>query len=307
VGRGGAILAGVGGGDHRDSPFNRAVQALRQPGSAFKPFVYAAALQRGVDPGDTRRDAPVSIGGWRPQNADGRYAGAVTVTDALARSINTVAVRLADEAGTERVARLARGFGMGSIPPRPNLSIALGTYEVRLLDLVSAYQVFQEGGYRNRPHLLDQVSTADGRILWRRPAIAPTAVYEPALARQMVAMMQTVIERGTGRRAALDRPAAGKTGTSQNNRDAWFVGFTPDLVAGVWMGDDAGQPMRSVTGADAPALLWKRFMLGAHASRPVSAFDRGAPPSTPADPDARSGFYDDLAATFAATAAGGQR
>jgi penicillin-binding protein 1A len=311
LGRQGAILALVGGVDHRDSPFDRSVQALRQPGSAFKPFVYAAALDAGVGPGDVRRDAPVAFGAWRPKNAGGGYAGEVTVTQALARSINTVSVKLADEAGPERVARLARSFGMGSIPPRPNLSIALGTYEVRLVDLVSAYQVFQQGGFRHAPHLIEQLALPDGRILWTRPAIAPAPVYDAARARQMVAMMQTVIDEGTGRRAGLGRPAAGKTGTTQNNRDAWFVGFTPDVTAGVWVGDDAGRSMQAVAGADAPALLWRRFMLRAHAGLPVRGFD-DPPPAAPAVPrakgadDPRVAFYGDLARSFAAVAEGGE-
>jgi penicillin-binding protein 1A len=301
LGPDGSILALAGGVDHRDSPFDRAVQARRQPGSAFKPFVYAAALESGVQPDDIRRDAPVRYGDWSPRNAGGTYAGDVTVDEALTRSINTVAVKLAEEAGPERVAKLARGFGLGTIPPRPELSVALGAYEVTLLDLVSAYQVFQQKGLRQKPHLVEELATPEGRILWRRPAIAPIQVYDHLRSGQMTAMMQHVIDGGPGSRADLGRPAAGKTGTTQNNRDAWFVGFTPDLVAGVWVGNDPARPMRGVTGADVPALMWRQFMLVAHEGLPERGFETTA--AQAADDD-RAAFYKDLAAELEAAAAG---
>ncbi len=302
LGPDGSILALVGGVDHRDSPYDRAVQARRQPGSAFKPFVYAAALEVGVAPDDIRRDAPVKFGDWSPRNAAGTYAGDVTVDEALTRSINTVAVKLADEVGPERVARLARSFGLGSIPPRPELSVALGAYEVTLLDLVSAYQVFQQKGLRQKPHLVEELATPEGKILWHRPAIAPIQVYDHLRSGQMTAMMQHVIDGGPGSKADLGRPAAGKTGTTQNNRDAWFVGFTPDLVAGVWVGNDPGRPMKGVTGSDLPALMWRRFMMRAHEGLPPRGFDTTA---VQAADDDRAAFYKDLATELEAAAAGG--
>ena len=296
----GAILALVGGVDHRDSVFNRAVQAKRQPGSAFKPFVYAAGLEAGLTPQTVRDDAPVWFDGWSPRNAGGGYAGKVTLTDAFARSINTVAAQVAKEAGPDRVAALARRFGLGDIPAHPRLSVALGAYETNLLDLTEGYQVFQQGGRRSLPWLIESVSGADGRLLYRRAASAPAQVYPEGLNGQMVAMMQAVIEHGTGRRAAFGRPAAGKTGTNQDNRDAWFVGFTPDVVAGVWIGDDQARPMRGVNGGDLAAETWRRFMVKAHQGLPPRGF--GTPATAPDDGGERRAFYRELAADFARTA-----
>ena len=301
LGRDGAILALVGGVDHRDSPYDRAVQARRQPGSAFKPFVYAAALEAGAKPEDVRRDAPVTYGDWSPRNAGGGYAGDVTLSEALARSINTVAVKLADEVGPMQVARLARRFGLESIPPNPSLSVALGAYEVDLLDLTAAYQVFQSGGYRMPPYLMESLTTTDGHELWRRPAVAPAPVYDRARNGQMVRMMQRVITDGAGRRADIGRPAAGKTGTSSNNRDAWFVGFTPELTAGVWVGADDARPMRGIAGGDLPAEIWKRFMLKAHEGVPARGFEPFT--AEAAEIDNRAIFYSGLAADFGDAAA----
>lgn len=304
LGPGGAIRALVGGVDHRDSAFNRAVQARRQPGSAFKPFVYAAALEAGLTPETMRTDAPVRFGKWAPRNAGGGYAGRVTLADALARSINTVAAQVTDEVGAERVAALARRFGLSDIPPRPELSVALGAYETNLLDLVEGYQVFQQDGRRSLPYLIEAVSTPDGRAVYRRAPAVPAQVYPEVLNGQMVHMMQAVIERGTGRRAAFGRPAAGKTGTNQDNRDAWFVGFTPDLVAGVWIGNDRARPMRDVAGGDLAAEVWRRFMTAAHEGLPPRPF--GAPstddPALVERQTERAAFYKALADEFARTA-----
>ncbi|HEY5409089.1 MAG TPA: PBP1A family penicillin-binding protein [Caulobacteraceae bacterium] len=305
------ILALVGGLDHRFSRFDRAVQALRQPGSAFKPLVYAAALEAGIKPTDIRQDAPIRLGPWAPENYGGGYAGPVTVEDALVRSINTVSVRLAQEIGTPRIAELASRFGIGELPPRPELSVALGAYETSLVELTSAYQVFQQGGRRQEPWLISQITTSSGQIVYSRPPAAPQAVYPAALNVQMVRMLEGVITRGTGRRAALGRPAAGKTGTSQAWRDAWFVGFTPELVAGVWVGNDDDRPMNKVAGGDLPADIWRRFMLAAEAGLPVRDFAFAPGPASPAAPasDApavgeRAQFYRGLSQDFAETAAG---
>lgn len=310
LGPDGAVRALVGGVDHAYSPFDRAAQARRQPGSAFKPFVYAAALEMGVRPGDIREDKPVRFGPWSPQNYGGRYQGAVTVQEALAQSINTVAVRLAQQVGPAKVAALARRFGVGGLPEKPELSIALGAYETSLLDMTGGYHVLQRGGRRYPPYLVDVISTAGGRELYRRQPSGALQVYDPARARTMVRMMQGVIDHGTGQRASFGRPAAGKTGTTQNWRDAWFVGFTPDWTAGVWVGNDDNRPMNKVTGGALPAEIWRRFMIEAHKDIPPHAFATAAAiaPADPVKTDGPSGaernvFYDDLAKAFAEEAA----
>ena len=278
----GAIRALVGGRDHRASSYDRATQAMRQPGSAFKPFVYAAALEAGVKPDDMRTDSPVRFGGWSPANYGGRFSGQVSVADALARSINTIAVRLAHQVGAPKVAELAQRFGLSMIPAKPDLSVALGAYEVDLLDLTSAYQVFQQDGHRVEPYLITVITNAHGDVLYQHPDAAPAAVFDVQKNRLMVRMMQGVIARGTGKKADIGRPAAGKTGTSQNWRDAWFVGFTPDWIAGVWVGDDRSRPMAKVAGGELPAEMWRRFMLAAHQGVPVSDFP--APEAVPPSP-----------------------
>ena len=312
----GAIRALVGGTDHRASAFNRATQAQRQPGSAFKPFVYAAALEAGVRPSDIRQDAPVRLGLWSPSNYGGGYRGPVTVADALAHSINSVAVRLADEVGRDKLGEISRRFGLTSIPAEPDLSIALGAYEVNLLELTAGYQVFQTGGQRTQPYLIQQITNTRGDTLFTRAPSAGIGVYDAYHADQMVKMMEGVLLEGTGARAAFGRPAAGKTGTSQNWRDAWFVGFTPDWVCGVWVGNDDGRPMNEVTGGEVPAQIWRRMMVSAHASLPPRDFDwmaaaeaearsdaeaagaevvsEAPEPVDPSEPEpgARAGFYD---------------
>ena len=290
------ILALVGGMDHRDSPFNRATQARRQPGSAFKPLVYAAALEAGLGPDDVRPDAPVRFGDYAPENSDRGYLGNITLTEAVSRSINTVAVRVAHEVGPARIATLARRFGVSGIPPNPSLPIALGAYELSLLDLTGAYQVFQSGGRQSAPRLIDQISNARGDLIWRHNPGLPPQVYDNGRAAQMVTMLQQVIEgpHGTGHRARLDRPAAGKTGPSQNNRDAWFIGFTPDVVCGVWIGDDHGKPMQGMTGGEIPALIWRDFMMAAHKALAPRRFE------TRQERDPRDSFYRAMARDFEA-------
>lgn len=299
--RDGAVRALVGGVDHRDSPFNRAVSAQRQPGSAFKPFVYAAALEDDVRPDDIRQDRPVRFGGWTPENYGGIYRGAITVEDALADSVNTVAIRLAADVGREKVAALARRFGLTSIPPRPGLSIALGAYEVNLLELTGAYQVFQRGGTVRRPYLIEQITTARGDLLFREPSLRRERVYSPRLNALMIGMLKRVVERGTGRDAQFGRPAAAKTGTSQNWRDAWFVGFTPDWIAGVWVGNDDNRSMDRVTGGELPAMIWRRFMIAAHRDLPPRDFftpTLGEPMGEQALARKRAEFYRRLAEEF---------
>ena len=308
LGPDGAVRAMVGGVDHRASPFNRAAQAKRQPGSAFKPFIFAAALEQGVRPNETRIDRPIRIGTWTPENYDGTYRGAITVQDALMHSINTVAVQLLREVGRPKVGALARRFGLSSIPARPEWSVALGSHEVSLMELTGGYQVFQRGGTASRPYLIEQITNARGDVLYARVPSAPIRVYEAPLNAMMVGMMKRVIESGTGQRGAIGRPAAGKTGTSQNWRDAWFVGFTPDWTAGVWVGNDNNRPMDRVVGGDLPAQIWRRFMLQAHRGLPARDFAALAPPRASGGAalvEARSAFYDTLAAEFGREEDGG--
>lgn len=300
----GAIRAMVGGVDFDETPFNRAVQARRQPGSTFKPFVYAAALERGVLPTDERVDAPIKFGDWAPENYGGGYAGSMTIEAALARSVNTIAVKLGHEVGGPAMGELARRFGLSTIPSNPDLSVALGSYEVSLINLVSAFQVFQQGGQRRTPYIIESITTVGGESIYvHAPAGAGVPVYDIAKASMMVKMMRAVIERGTGTRAAFGRPAAGKTGTSQNWRDAWFVGFTPDMTAGVWIGNDDDRPMNRVAGGTLPAVIWRRFMIVAHEGLPARDFDWLLPdPELEEEADPRNPFYGELSSDFARTA-----
>jgi penicillin-binding protein 1A len=312
----GAIRALVGGRDHHTSAFNRAVQAERQPGSAFKPFIYAAAIENGVRPSDTRDDAPIRIGLWSPQNYGGGFRGPVTVATALAHSINTVAVRLANEVGTAKIAEIAHRFGIKSIPDDPLLSIALGAYEVNLLELTSAFQVFQQQGQRSDPYLVAEISTDRGDVIFAHAQSSGVMVYDPTNAGLMVRMLEGVINAGTGTRAAFGRPAAGKTGTTQDWKDAWFVGFTPDWVCGVWVGNDDSHPTNGVTGGQVPAEIWRRMMIAAHQNVPVHDFAwlPAEPPSEqtadaaesaqPPDVEERGDFYDGLSNDFDHAASG---
>ena len=304
----GAIRALVGGVDHRLSPFNRAVQAQRQPGSSYKPFVYAAAVENGARAGDVRQDAPIRFGRWAPENSGGGYRGPVNLATALALSINTVAVRLGAEVGQAKLGEIAHRFGLVDIPERPDLSVSLGAYEVNLLELTSAYQVFQNAGGRVDPYLIEQISTSRGDLIFAHAGSAPTPVYGRDDAGRMVAMLEGVVTRGTGTRAGFGRPAAGKTGTSQNWRDAWFIGFTPDWIAGVWVGNDDERPMNKVTGGSIPTEIWRRFMVAAHDKLPPRDFDfipvdqPGEGDGKEAVPDPRNGFYDGLSSDFARAA-----
>lgn len=303
IGPDGSIRALIGGTSWRESPFNRAWQAHRQPGSAYKPFVYAAAIERGVHPSDIRIDGPVTLAGWTPQNYGGTFHGPVTVAEGLANSFNTISAQLASEVGPTRLGDLAHRFGLMDIPDAPGLSVSLGAYEVTPLELAGGYAVFQQGGRRVDPWLIDQVASARGDILWRHLPSAGIPVYDPRFNTQMVAMMQGVVQHGTGVGARMGaRPVAGKTGTSQNWRDAWFAGFTADWLAVVWVGDDRGRPMRRVVGGDLPADIWRRFMTEAHRGLPIRALNglNPAAPGRPTDPaaDYRQAFYAQLSDDF---------
>ena len=264
----GAIKAMVGGANYAKSQFNRAVQARRQPGSSYKLFVYLEALRAGMKADDKVMDAPVEIDGWAPKNANGKYEGEMTLRRAFYRSINTVAVTLSEQIGRERVRQLAIDMGVQS-PMHAHPSLALGTAEVTPMDMTRAYAVIQNGGYEVEPYGVLEVRTARGELLYRHEPKASRRIIDEDIARQMADLLKDVVRIGTGMTARIDRPAAGKTGTTQDNRDAWFLGFTSDLVAGVWVGKDGGQPMQGISGGNLPARMWADFMVDAHVGHPV--------------------------------------
>jgi penicillin-binding protein 1A len=272
----GAVRAMIGGTDYAASQFNRATQALRQPGSAFKPIVYLPALEAGMLPGSAIDDAPVVIDGWAPENFGRRYRGTVSLREGMAQSINTVAVRVAENVGRDRVVHAARRLGITTrLTPHP--SLALGASEVTLLELTAAYAVLANGGYGVVPYGVREIR-AGGTALYRSGATrGPGRVIEPDVAATMSDLLASVVREGTGRAARLDRPAAGKTGTSQDFRDAWFIGYTTELVAGIWIGHDNGMPLeidgKPISGGGLPAQLWRDFMMAAHKDLPSRGFE----------------------------------
>ncbi|MGB0749545.1 MAG: transglycosylase domain-containing protein [Magnetospiraceae bacterium] len=279
--RSGAVRAMVGGKDYGTSRFNRATQALRQPGSAFKPIVFLAGLQAGLTPQSPIEDAPITIDGWSPKNYDGAFHGTVSMQEALAKSYNTAAVRVAQKAGPRRVEQMARRLGITS-PLKGQLGMALGIDEVTVLDLAGAYATLANGGAFVHPHGVLKVRDRKGGTLFIAPRYRPEQVAPASQIAALTTMMAKVMTDGTGKKAGLDRPAAGKTGTSQDNRDAWFAGFTADYVAVVWMGNDNGSPMKKVTGGGLPAQLWRDVMIAAHQGRPAKPLAGGATVSAPA-------------------------
>jgi penicillin-binding protein 1A len=285
----GGVRALVGGRAYLASQYNRAVKARRQPGSAFKPFVYLAALESGLTPDSLIEDAPLKVGGWAPRNDSGQYHGVIPLRTALARSVNTVAVRLALKVGPARVAATARRLGIKSELGR-DASLALGTSEVSLLELTGAYDVLANGGYAVEPYVLRRVATRSGTVLYERRRTEPPRVVALAHVGAMNEMLNGALVSGTGRRAALPHhPAAGKTGTSQSFRDAWFVGYTAHLTAGAWAGNDDGRAMKHVVGGSLPADIWREVMLAAHADHAPAALPGTAvvggpePAAEPAD------------------------
>jgi penicillin-binding protein 1A len=266
----GAVRAMVGGRNYSDSQYNRAVTARRQPGSAFKPFVYLTALEQGLTPDTIRQDAPLEIKGWRPENYTHEYFGAVTLTQALAMSLNTVAVRLGLEVGPKNVVRTAHRLGISS-KLEPNASIALGTSEVSVVELVGAYAPFANGGFAVSPHVVTRIKTLEGKLLYMRQPDERNQVVEPRTVAMMNAMMRETLISGTAKKAEIPGwMAAGKTGTSQDFRDAWFIGYTANLVTGVWLGNDDNSPTKKATGGGLPVEVWSRFMRAAHEGVPVA-------------------------------------
>jgi len=270
LGRDGAVRALVGGRDYQQSQFNRAVAALRQPGSSFKLFTFLTALERGLTTATTVLDAPIRVGGWAPDNYEHRYMGEVTLADAMAHSLNSVTVRLIQQVGARKVAATARRLGI-TTPIPDNLSIALGTSEVSLLELTGSYAAVASGGIGVWPHGILEVRDRSGTVLWKRSGAGPGRVLEPEVARGADVLLSEVVRKGTGKNAQLPVRAAGKTGTTQDYRDAWFVGYAGKLTAGVWFGNDDNSMMDKVTGGDLPAKLWHAIMQGTVATQAASA------------------------------------
>ncbi len=281
----GAIRALVGGRSYAESQFDRAIRARRQPGSAFKPFVYLAALEAGYTPDSMVEDLPVSVSGWAPRNDNGEYQGTMTMRAALSRSVNAVAVRLALKLGPARVAAAARRLGIQS-PLRNDASLALGTSEVTLLELAGAYDVFANGGRAVEPYVVRRVTTRAGTVLYAHQPQPPVqAVAAPQVA-AMTDMLNATLTSGTGKRAALPYAAAAKTGTSQGFRDAWFVGYSAELTTAVWVGNDDGGAMNRVVGGSLPADIWREVMLAAHEERQPAPLQGVATASVPQPPAA---------------------
>ena len=284
----GAVRAMVGGRNYAESQYNRAVTAKRQPGSAFKPFVYLTAIETGLTPETIRQDAPLDVKGWKPENYTHEYFGAVTLTQALAMSLNTVAVRLGLEVGPKNVVRTAHRLGIAS-KLDANASIALGTSEVSVIELVGAYAPFANGGLGGSPHVVTKIRNDRGKILYNRPADRLSQVIEPRNVAMMNTMMQETLISGTARKAEIPGwVAAGKTGTSQDFRDAWFIGYTANLVTGVWLGNDDNSPTRKATGGGLPVEVWTRFMKAAHQGVPVASLPNS---------QAAGGFFSNLMQT----------
>jgi penicillin-binding protein 1A len=272
----GAVVALVGGHDYGRSQFNRATQALRQPGSAFKLFVYLAALEAGYTPQTRVLDAPISVDGWTPGNFDGKFRGDVSLLDAFSQSLNTATVRVIQRVTPQRVVAVAQRLGITSeLLPSP--SLALGTSEASLLEMTAAYGVFANGGMGVWPYAIREVKDTAGNVLYRRTGSGPGLVVLGAQVQQMADMMAEVMASGTGKTARIERPAAGKTGTTQNFRDAWFIGYTADYVTGVWVGNDDNAPMKRVSGGSLPAMLWKRYMTSAEIGHPLRPLPMPAP------------------------------
>jgi len=257
----GAVKALVGGRNYETSQFNRATAARRQPGSSFKPFVYLAAVERGYTPDMVLEDGPVSYGGWAPKNYDRKYRGPITMRDALALSLNTIAVKLNMEVGPKTVVQTAQRLGISS-PLQANGSLALGTSEVTPLELVSAYAAFANGGIGVVPYVITQVKTTDGKLIYKRPNSGGLGrVIDPGVVAMMNEMMHNTFVIGTAQKAQIPGwSLAGKTGTTDDYKDAWFVGFSGSLVAGVWLGNDDGTLTKRVTGGNLPTEVWHNFM-----------------------------------------------
>ena len=274
--RDGAVRALVGGRDYVDSLYNRATQAQRQPGSAFKLFVYLAALESGMKPTDTIVDEPIEIDGWSPRNSTRTHQGPVTLREAFARSINTISAKIGADLGFGTIADMARRFGIsGKISTFP--SMVLGTSDVRLIDMTRAFASVANRGVSVAPYAIRRVVTADGRQLYQHEGGEDRVLVAPWVAASMTDLLQSAVLTGTGRAAQIGRPVAGKTGTTTSNKDGWFIGFSSGITAGVWMGRDDARPVAGLQGGTAPARAFHDFMVAAVARRPVEQFETEVP------------------------------
>ncbi|HZF42673.1 MAG TPA: PBP1A family penicillin-binding protein [Sphingomonadaceae bacterium] len=272
----GAVRAMVGGRDYVDSLYNRATQAQRQPGSAFKLFVYLAALEADYKPEDTVVDAPVTIAGWTPRNSTRGHSGSITLREAFARSVNTVAAKLGDEVGFDTVADMAQRFGI-TTPINTRPSMVLGSSDVRLIDMTRAFAAVSQQGTAVVPYAITKVArsgggTGTGQVIYQHERTEPRVLVAPWVAAQMTDLLQSAVLTGTGRAAQIGRPVAGKTGTTSSNKDGWFLGFSSGITTGVWMGRDNAKPVPGLQGGTAPAQAFHDFMVKAVARRPVVPF-----------------------------------
>lgn len=256
----GRIIAYAGGKNYSETQFDRVTQAVRPPGSAFKPFVYAAAMEKGISPNDMVDDSPVTIGKWSPHNYGHKYRGRIPVYKALMVSSNVCAARIIQEVGIRSVIQIARVLGI-TTPIEYDYTISLGSNGVKLFEFVRAYGAFANGGYVVQPYAIERIEDSRGRVLYRAPKTKSTHQLSIKTAAEMTAMMKTVIQSGTGRGADIGKPAAGKTGTTDEYKDAYFVGYTPDIVTGVWVGNDDNKKMGGLTGGTIPARIWKDVMI----------------------------------------------
>jgi penicillin-binding protein 1A len=270
--RDGAILAMVGGTDYVKSSYNRATDAMRQPGSAFKLFVYLAALEAGYNPQSKVVDEPVKFGTWSPRNSSGRFAGAVDLRTAFAYSINTVAAQLGNEVGFSTVASMARRFGI-TTPISTYPSMVLGTSDVRVIDMTRAFASVAAGGRSVEPYGISKVTTNGGQVLYRYQPREQVELVPDYVAKSMTDLLQTAVSTGTGRAAQIGRPVAGKTGTTSSNKDGWFLGFSSGITTGVWMGRDDAKTVPGLQGGTAPARAFASYMKVATAKRPIEPFD----------------------------------
>ena len=270
--RDGSVRAMVGGRDYVSSIYNRATQAVRQPGSSFKLFVYLAALEAGHTPSDSVVDEPVTINGWSPRNSSGHFSGAMDIRTAFAFSINTVATKLGAEVGFGTVADMARRFGI-TTPVNTHPSMVLGTSDVRLLDMTRAFASVSRKGVMVTPYAILKVTTAEGELLYQHKVDDTRVLVAPGVAAEMTDLLQTAVNTGTGRAAQIGRPVAGKTGTTSSNKDGWFLGFSSGITTGVWMGRDDAHPVPGLQGGHAPAAAFHDFMMAAVAKRPIEPFD----------------------------------
>jgi len=264
----GAVRAMVGGRDYGKSQYNRATQSHRQPGSLFKLFVYLAAIEAGYMPDSRVVDEPISVGRWTPKNYDGKYRGEITLREALAHSINTVAVQLSEAVGREKVVDMAHRLGITS-DLNPDPSIALGSNEATLYELVTAFDHLAAGGKAVFPHGIQEIRTSKGDLIYGRITTGTSQILSSNVVAMINQMLIGVVTSGTGTGANIGRPIAGKTGTTSDYRDAWFVGFTPQLATGVWVGNDDNKEMKKVTGGNLPASIWREFMSKAMEGKPV--------------------------------------